>query len=256
MRIAPMRRKKVKRLSVRRALLRIEGEPVPVILKTNPRARRLIVKVHPSTGEVSVVAPSRAAMVEALDFARAESEWIKKRLAHVPAPVTLGLGKRILFRGEEHVIRFGEGGTRPVWIERGGDERVIRVAGRAEHAARRLRDFLKREARRILDARVTHYAGMIGVKPKRIIVRDTASRWGSCSSGRLLSFSWRLVLAPPFVLDYVVAHEVAHLREMNHSPRFWRLLESMAGNVEKPQAWLNANGPQLHRYAPRISALR
>jgi hypothetical protein len=216
----------------------------------------LIVKVHPSTGEVTVVAPSSRALAHALDFAKTESDWIAKRLAHVPTPVPLGLGKRILFRGEEHVIRYGEGGTRPVWIERDDDgQKIIRVAGRAEHAARRLQDFLKREARRLLDARTTLYAEMIEAKPKRITVRDTASRWGSCSSGRMLSFSWRLVLAPPFVLDYVVAHEVAHLREMNHGTRFWRLLETMVADVEKPQAWLNANGAQLHRYAPRISAL-
>ena len=113
-------------------------------------------------------------------------------------------------------------------------------------------DFLKREARRTLDARAVHYAEILGVTPARVTVRDTSSRWGSCSSTRNLSFSWRLILAPGFVLEYVVAHEVAHLREMNHGHRFWRLVEELVGDVERPQAWLNENGALLHRYAPRM----
>jgi hypothetical protein len=112
-------------------------------------------------------------------------------------------------------------------------------------------DFLKREARKSLDARTTNFAARLGIKPSRITVRDTASRWGSCSSGRSLSFSWRLILAPQFVLDYVVAHEVAHLREMNHGKRFWALLGELVGDYEKPQLWLNQHGSSLHRYAPR-----
>lgn len=236
-----------------RKLLRIDGEAVPVTLKLNPRARRLIVKVHPSTGEVTVVAPSRRSLSHAMEFARKESEWIARRLAHVPEPVPLGLGRRIPLRGEEHVIRYGEANRRPVWIEHEDDERIIRVNGRAEHAARRVLDFLKKEARAVLNARALHYSDVLGVKPRRITLRDTATRWGSCSSCRSLSFSWRLILAPSFVLDYVVAHEVAHLREMNHGPRFWRLVGELVANVEKPQAWLSEHGVMLHRYAPRVS---
>jgi hypothetical protein len=115
-----------------------------------------------------------------------------------------------------------------------------------------LLDFLKREARKMFEARAFHYAELVGVQPKRITVRDTASRWGSCSTTRSLSFSWRLILAPPFVLDYVVAHEVAHLKHMNHGPRFWSLVRELVGDVEAPQAWLSKNGPLLHRYAPRV----
>ena len=236
-----------------RKLLRIDGEAVPVTLKLNPRARRLIVKVHPSTGEVTVVAPSRRSLAHAMEFARKESGWIARRLANVPERVPLGLGRRIPYRGEEHVIRYGDQSQRPVWVEREESERIIRVTGRAEHAARRVLDFLKQEARKMLNARALFYAEALGVKPRRITLRDTATRWGSCSSCRSLSFSWRLILAPPFVLDYVVAHEVAHLREMNHGPRFWRLVSELVGNVERPQAWLSEHGVMLHRYAPKVS---
>ena len=235
----------------RRELLRIDGRPVEVTMRLNPRARRLIVKVHPSTGEVTVVAPSRRALDHALEFARGETEWIARRLAHVPAQVTLDVGARIPFRGEEYVIARGDNGRAPVWIER--TSRMLRVAGPREHAPRRILDFLKREARRILDERAVEYAARLGTNPKRITVRDTASRWGSCSTTRALSFSWRLILAPAFVLDYVVAHEVAHLKQMNHGPRFWELVRELVGDVDKPQAWLSRNGPLLHRYAPRIA---
>ncbi|HEX3673603.1 MAG TPA: SprT family zinc-dependent metalloprotease [Rhizomicrobium sp.] len=232
---------------VERALLRIEGRSVPITLRLNPRARRMIVKVHPSTGEVTVVAPSRHGLNHALDFAKSEQNWIARRLAHVPPAVSLELGAAIPFRGEMHVIKRGEKGGAPVWAENG----AILVAGESEHAPRRVLDFLKREARKSLDARTTNFAARLGIKPSRITVRDTASRWGSCSSGRSLSFSWRLILAPQFVLDYVVAHEVAHLREMNHGKRFWALLGELVGDYEKPQLWLNQHGSSLHRYAPR-----
>ena len=242
-RVAPTQRK----------LLKIGGAPVPVTLKLNPRARQLIVRVQPTTGEVVVVAPSRRALAHAMEFARKQSHWIAQRLEHVPEPIPIGLGRRILYRGEEHLIRYGDSGQGPVWIERSNDgERIIRVHGRSEHAARRVLDFLKREARRLLDARAMHYAYLLGVRPARITVRDTSSRWGSCSSTRNLSFSWRLILAPPFVLEYVVAHEVAHLKEMNHGRRFWALVDSLVGDSTRAQAWLNDNGTLLHRYAPRM----
>lgn len=237
--------------SSRRELLRIEGRPVSITIRLNRRARRLIVKVHPSTGEVTVVAPSQRALNHALEFARSESTWIARRLAEVPAPVAFGLGARIPLRGEEHVVEAGEAGPAPVWTDEQEGRRIIRVGGRSEHAPRRLLDYLKREARKVLTARAQELSQRIGLSPKRITVRDTESRWGSCSADRALSFSWRLILAPDFVLDYVVAHEVAHMRQMNHGPRFWTLVRELVGDVDTPQAWLSTNGPLLHRYAPR-----
>ncbi|MGD0864382.1 MAG: SprT family zinc-dependent metalloprotease [Rhizomicrobium sp.] len=237
--------------SSRRELLAIEGKPVSITITLNRRARRLIVKVHPTTGEVTVVAPSQRALNHALDFARSESNWIARRLAEVPAPVAFGLGARIPLRGEEYVVEAGEAGPAPVWIDDTEDRRIVRVGGRSEHAPRRLLDYLKREARKTLTARTQELTLRIGLAPKRITVRDTESRWGSCSADRALSFSWRLILAPPFVLDYVVAHEVAHMRHMNHGPRFWNLVRELVGDIDTPQAWLSTDGPLLHRYAPR-----
>jgi predicted metal-dependent hydrolase len=243
MRKAMVTRKGTTRKTARRELLRIDGRSVEVTMRLNPRARRLIVKVHPSTGEVSVVAPSQRALDRALEFARGQETWIARQLARVPARVTFGPGARIPFRGRDHLIARGEA-TR-------AHEGVIEVAGRDEHASRRVLDFLKREARQVLDARSHAYAARIDARVRRITVRDTSSRWGSCSTSKCISYSWRLILAPDFVLDYVVAHEVAHLREMNHSDRFWRVVRSLVSDIDTPQAWLRKNGAQLHRYGAK-----
>ena len=231
---------------LRRELLKIDGRAVEVSLRLNPRARRVIVKVHPNTGEVTVTAPTRTGIAHALDFARAEKDWIARQLACVPPPVALAPGSAIPFRGISHRIRHSQTGTLPAWRDEDAGE--ICVRGRAEHAGRRLLDFLKAEARKTFEARALEFAARLGVKPARIAVRDTASRWGSCSAARSLSFSWRLILAPDFVLDYVVAHEVAHLREMNHGPRFWAHVKSLVGDPAAPQRWLRANGRDLQRY--------
>ncbi len=123
---------------------------------------------------------------------------------------------------------------------------MLLVAGREEHLRRRVIDFLKKEARRDLDRAVMRHAMMLGVRVKAIRLRDQTSRWGSCSSSGTLSFSWRLVMAPPFVLDYLAAHEVAHLHEMNHGPRFWHLVESVCAETKQARAWLNKEGLRLH----------
>ena len=229
---------------VRRELLKIDGRLLEVKVRLNPRARRMIVKVNPATGEVTVTAPSRRGLAHALDFARGEKDWIAGQLARAPGAVALEAGAKVPFQGELHEIRAAARGPAPVWRADG----VIWVRGDASHAPRRVLDFLKREARKVCEGRVLVHADRLGVKAARITVRDTASRWGSCSSNGSLSFSWRLVMAPPFVLDYVAAHEVAHLREMNHGPRFWRHVERMVGDSTAAQEWLRENGSALHRY--------
>jgi predicted metal-dependent hydrolase len=231
--------------AVRHESLKIDGRMLEVRLRLNPRARRVIVKVNPATGEVSVTAPTRRGLAHALDFARGEKDWIAGQLAKAPGPVALAAGAMIPFRGALHEVRAAAKGPSPVWRDKG----VIWVRGREAHASRRILDFLKKEAKAMFEARALEHAAKLAVKPSRITVRDTASRWGSCSSARSLSFSWRLILAPDFVLDYVVAHEVAHLREMNHSPRFWAHVRSLVPDIKAPQAWLKANGRELQRYA-------
>ena len=230
--------------------LKIGGKSVSVQVRLNPRARRLIVKVHPSTGEVAVVAPSERSVHRALDFARQEGDWIAGRLAKVPAPVTFEPGNTILFKGEPYVIRTAPAERGGVWIDADASTPALRVSGRGEHAPRRVEDFLKKQARHAVSRRVQAHAAALDVTPRRITIRDASSRWGSCSTNGAMSFSWRLILAPNFVLNYVAAHEVAHLREMNHSRRFWRLVDQLVGpkEAEDAQLWLRKNGAELHRY--------
>lgn len=152
-------------------------------------------------------------------------------------------------RGEPHRIAHRPGRRGTVWVEAGeGGEPLLCVAGERPHVGRRVADFLRREARSDLDAASRRAADRLGVAVKRIAVRDPVSRWGSCSSAGVLSYSWRLILAPPFVLDYLAIHEVAHLVEMNHSPRFWRIVHRLCPETAQAKAWLDANGADLHRY--------
>ena len=241
---------------MRRALLKIDGISVEVCLRADSRARRYIVKVDPTNGEVLVTAPNSRSLADALDFAKKEKQWIAGMLANVPVPIELNLGAPILYRDVSHVLLRADASESgicqgPVWIDDAAPLPTIRVTGRDEHIPRRVRDWLKAEARRHIGERVTEYSRGLDVQPKRVTIRDTTSRWGSCSSLNYLSFSWRLVMAPAHVLDYVVAHEVAHLRELNHEPRFWRLVETLVPHAKRSKAWLDEHGTTLYRYAPR-----
>ena len=126
------------------------------------------------------------------------------------------------------------------------DGPVIRVFGDPKFLPRKVGDFLKRQAKQDLSKAVSHYSNELGVKAKSITIRDTTSRWGSCSSTGALNFSWRIVLAPPEVLQYLAAHEVAHLREMNHSNRFWKLVEDVCPDMNAQKSWLKIHGSKLH----------
>jgi predicted metal-dependent hydrolase len=239
----------VKKLS-RNDILRIDGKRVPVAIRLNPRARRLIVKVHPSTGEVAVIAPHERSVSKAIEFLKGEREWIATRLAKVPPMVAMTPGATVPYRGTDYVVRNApREGKGPVWTDNEAARPTLRVAGRPEHTPRRVEDWLKKQAKSWLKRRVDYYAAELGIQPGKITVRDASSRWGSCSTSGNLSFSWRLIMAPSYVLDYVAAHEVAHLKEMNHGPRFWRLVERLLGdNGDDAQAWLRNHGSSLHRF--------
>src|SRR5439155_554157 len=187
--------------------------------------------------EVVLTMPPPGSVKEARVFAQKHGAWIAARLKRLPAAVPFAPGTELPLRGVPHRIvhRGGERGT--VWTELDAHGApLLCVAGEAPHVARRMGDFLRRAARRDLDAASRRHAAALGVVVKRIAVRDQSSRWGSCSNSGVLSFSWRLIFAPPFVLDYLAAHEVAHLVELNHSPRFWRLVAKLSADTERAKA--------------------
>lgn len=225
------------------------GAIYPVRLRRHRQARRYTLRIVPASREVVLTMPPRGSLKEAQAFAERHGGWIAQRLHKLPQAAPFAHGTSVPLRGEAHRIvhRAGHRGT--VWIEIGEDgERTICVAGDAPHVNRRVCDFLRREARSDLETASLQAAEKLGVKIRRISVRDQASRWGSCSSTGALSYSWRLILAPPYVLDYLAAHEVAHLVEMNHSARFWRLVERICPASPRARKWLDLHGGDLHRY--------
>jgi predicted metal-dependent hydrolase len=232
-----------------RLLVKHGSQIYSVRLRRHRRARRYTLRIHPSDREAILTIPPRGTIADAKDFAMRHGGWIAARLGRLPKAAPFLAGTVVPLRGVAHRIvhRAGQRGT--VWTEiRDSGERILCVAGGAEHVERRVHDFLKREARKDLQKASTCHAQALGVKVRRLSIRDQSSRWGSCTSAGSLSFSWRLILAPPYVLDYLAAHEVAHLVEMNHSARFWRVVARACDHVERAKSWLDTHGNDLHRY--------
>ena len=218
-------------------------------VRRHPHARRLTLRVSRTRRAVLVTIPAQCDLDEAGSFLDRHLVWVRERLDSLPLPVPFVDGAVMPLRGEPHRVVVDDAAKMIVTRERkGGKWREIVVPGPAASAAARLRDWLFEEARRDLKERVALHTRRFGLAAKRIAVRDQTSRWGSCSTTGVLSFSWRLVLAPPYVLDYVAAHEAAHLAEMNHGPRFWALVKKMIPEFEVSKTWLKALGSELHRY--------
>ncbi len=231
----------------------VDGWRLPVRFRRHPRARRFILRLDPRSRALVVTLPADASRKAALGFVAQQTDWIRRALGDMGGAVAFEDGAVIPLRGRAHRIRHCPGERGTVWVaERDGHLPALCVAGAADHLARRLTDWLKREARGDIAARVAFHARAMGFEPKRISVRDQASRWGSCSSSGNLSFSWRLILMPRDVLDYVAAHEVAHLGEMNHSPQFWALVARTVSDVKAQKQWLRRHGPEMHRYGADI----
>ena len=256
--------------------IEVAGLVTPVQVRRHPAARRLTLRVSQVRREVVLTIPQGGSLAEAGKFVAQHMDWVRQRIEALPEPVALADAAKILYRGDLHRIAV-LGPTRHQRIAWSEGTRAARAAlkalsesvapsrrakvqlpdnllprlcvtGQPEHAPRRLRDWLIKQAREELSERVQHHARNLGLKPRRVVVRDQTSRWGSCSSARVLSFSWRLIFAPAYVLDYVAAHEVAHLKEMNHGPRFWALVRKTNPRMDDARRWLKRHGAELHRY--------
>lgn len=224
----------------------VDGRAIPLRVRRNARARQLILRLDEDTGGAVVTIPKRTSIREGVDMAQRKAAWIAAQLMRVPAPVPFADRATIPYLGTEHTVRHSPGAR---GICRADGEIV--VSGREEYLSRRLTDWLKAQAKAEITARAHAKAPLIAGKSLRvgrITVRDTRSRWGSCAVDGQLNFSWRLVLAPEFVLDYVVAHEVAHLAHRDHGPAFWALTDTLTARMREAKAWLNAHGKTLHRY--------
>jgi len=214
--------------------------PVPLTLRRSPRARRLSLRISALDGRVTLTLPKSLPEREALDFAAEKEDWIRSHLAKHPESQVVQAGTSLPIDGAERLIVVAKG--KRVLLR----EDEIEVPG--DRPGRVLQRFLRELARDRLAAASDHYAAALGRSYSRITLRDTRSRWGSCTSDGGLMYSWRLILAPPEVLRYVAAHEVAHLAEMNHSPAFWQQVEHLYGDYQAPRKWLKQQGGGLHRF--------
>jgi len=200
-------------------------------------------RVDPRTGLVLVTLPMRASRSAGLALVSRNKDWLRARLAALPEPEPFRDGATVMIDGKPHGIRHRPDAAGGVWLE--GD--ALNVSGEAAFLPRRVGDFLRLEARRRFSLQARAKSEEAGLKLQRVTVKDTRSRWGSCTTEGSLMFCWRLLMAPPHVQDYVVAHEVAHLRHMDHSPAFWALTDQLSPHRREATAWLGAEGARLLR---------
>lgn len=235
-------RRKRQPIREEQTVVHLDGRTIPLRIRRHPRARQMTLRIDPIAGGAVITLPAATPIDEGVAMVHRKAGWLLSRLEALPPRQALADGASLPLLGEDHVIRHRPG--RGV-IHRDAGQLI--VCGRPEHLARRLTDWLKAEARREFATRAQPKADQLGCRMGRVSVRDTRSRWGSCSTAGNLSFCWRLILAPAFVVDYVVAHEVAHLRVRDHSPRFWQTVAELTDDVDGARVWLTRHGESLHR---------
>jgi predicted metal-dependent hydrolase len=226
----------------------VKGELAPpaqclVRWQRSTRARRVSMRICPKHGAVVVILPPDEGRRAGLALLREHRGWVLDHLAALAPAKPFKPGATVLLGGEPHRIRHDPAALGGAFL----DGRSIVVAGDPAFLRRRVGDFMRAEARRRIRSLIGPHAEALGVKPRAIRLKDTRSRWGSCAPDGTLAFSWRLVMAPGWVLDYVVAHEVAHLRELNHSARFWAHVARLTPRREEAVEWLRLEGPALLR---------
>jgi predicted metal-dependent hydrolase len=227
-------------------IVQIDGASLPVRIVENRRATRLTLRIVPGGQELRLTTPPHVDEAHLDAFLERNRNWVAARIARLPRTVTLNDGALVPYLGIDHRIVHVDklrGIVEPAIAD---GEAVLHIPGQAGAMGRKLRDFFIREARKRLGEAATGHAKTLGVRPRAIRIGDMSSRWGSCSTSRTLSFSWRIVMASPEILDYLAAHEVAHLVEMNHSPAFWTLVRRLCPAMEKHKTWLRRNGAALH----------
>lgn len=227
-------------------VIEVDGRNVRIAFKRNGRCKRMIIRVAKDGSGLAMTLPKRVSQAEALRFAHASKSWIAKNISDRMPALAFSDGIVIPLRGEPYKIICSGGRRGLVHLDQLAG--AITVPGDQAHINRRLTDWLKQQALKDLTLASEYYAHAMRVEYSALSIRDQSSRWGSCSAGRALSYSWRLILAPRFVLDYVAAHEVAHIKEMNHGPRFWRLVITHCKQAKEARDWLRHQARDLHRY--------
>ncbi len=227
--------------------IEIGGKRVRIRLRRSARARRITLSVPAATGVPLLTVPRTASTRRALEFAARQGAFLDRAFRRLGDRVPIAEGAVVPVRGVPHVLRHG-GLRGHVRIEPADDMPALVIPGERPALPRRTVAWLKAQARADLTKAVETHCAASGLEARRVTLRDPRTRWGSCSSRGGLSFSWRLIMAPPHVLHYLAAHEVAHLQEMNHGAGFWRLVKRLDPGTDAAEAWLKAHGHTLHRY--------
>ena len=220
------------------------GRSVEVGIRRSSRARRILLHVGAYDGKVELVLPRGTSARDGLGFARTQTQWLTDQMSRIGVGAPFSDGACFPLLGRTVNIRLVEGRSAIPSL----DGTTLLVTGRADTLPGRVHRWIRSRALEEIGPRANAMGTEIGRTPSRVSVRDTRSRWGSCSRAGNLSFSWRLVMAPEHVLDYVVAHEVAHLRHLDHSDRFWTLVAAICPTHKTARSWLRRNGADLHRY--------
>jgi predicted metal-dependent hydrolase len=217
---------------------------LPLVIRRHRRAKRICLRYNPTDHAINLTLPRHTRISDGIDFISQKSAWLLSTLDEIPCKKQLKPGVFIVLMGDRYRLRH-DATQRGAYSLADG---LLTISGPREHFSRRVEDALKKIARDRISLLSLRMAARIGKRVQRISVRDTRSRWGSCSSTGNLSFSWRLIFAPRAVLEYVVAHEVAHLKHMNHSERFWNTVENICPNYHVAKEWLRIHGKELYRF--------
>ena len=224
--------------------LKVGQETLPLVIKRHASAKRICLRYNPTQHAISLTLPRRTRVADGLQFLILKSQWLIDTLQEMPGQKQIKPGVVIPLMGRRIRIKHDASLRGSFKLE----PELLTVGGDREFFPRRVTEALKKIAAKEIAKMAERDASAIGRRINRITVRDTTSRWGSCSVSQTLNFSWRLIMAPPFVLDYLAAHEVAHLVHLNHSPRFWALTRKLSGDTDRAETWLKAHGADLHRY--------
>ena len=219
------------------------GHKIPLRLRYNAKAKRIILRVDQETGGAIISLPRHASETEAISLVNERIDWIVDKIREFPPKITLTDGQSLTLMGQHITIRH-----RPdlkMGVQLIGSEMI--ASGMREHLHRRIVDWLKKYTKEIITPQAHSMASQLECKINRISIRDTKSRWGSCSSQGNLSFCWRLIMTPEWVLNYVIAHEVSHLKHMDHGPEFWQIVGTFGVKPKQARIWLNQHGRVLQR---------
>ncbi|MBK8455702.1 MAG: M48 family metallopeptidase [Phyllobacteriaceae bacterium] len=229
----------------RERLMEVAGRQLPLTVRENARATRLTLRIAAGGRGLAVTVPPGTRSGEIDRFVDRHQGWLEERLKELPARPMLRPGVKVPIRGVPHLIAHAPENRGLATIVAGEKGPEIHVHGERPHLPRRLADYLKREAKKDIGRLVDKHAAAVGKTVASISFKDTVSRWGSCTADGKLAFSWRIMMAPPAIIDYLVAHEVAHLVHMNHGPKFWALCEKLCPRTKEARAWLKRNGTAL-----------